>query len=261
MVESGFFILIGLLSGIVSGMTGASGVMILIPVLTSFFGYSLYEAIGTSLMADIISSPFIAYTYHKNNNLDIKAAIWLILGAVVGAQVGVEGTHIFPDAWVIAAFSISLFGLGIKFWHDGVLQKFREKEKDSKPWIEGTSRRVIAGLILGFLLGVMTGIFGAGGGILYFLVLHFILQLDLKTSIGTAAFAMIASSVSAAWGHWQGGNINVEMGILLGASAAIGGMLSGYIATHTSEATLSKVVGGIFIALSIVMFVMRFTGV
>lgn len=241
-------------------MTGASGVMILIPVLTSFFGYSLFEAVGTSLMADIISSPFIAYTYHKNKNLDIKAALWLIIGAIVGAQVGVEGTHIFPDAWVLVAFSVFIAGLGVKFLYDGALQTFRENTGHTFSWLQSTSQRIIAGLVLGFLLGVMTGIFGAGGGILYFLILHFVLQLDLKTSIGTAAFAMIASSVSAAWGHWQMGNLNMETGIILGIAAAVGGMVAGHVATHTSEQNLSKAVGIIFIALAIVMIVMRFIG-
>lgn len=260
MIETGFFILIGLLSGIVSGMTGASGVMILIPVLTSFFGYSLFQAIGTSLMADIISSPFIAYTYHRNKHLDIKSALWLIIGAIIGAQAGVEGTHIFPDVWVLIAFSLFIFGLGVKFLYDGSLQNFRENTRDKHTWLQNTSQRIIIGLVLGFLLGVMTGIFGAGGGILYFLILHFVLQLDLKTSIGTAAFAMIASSISAAWGHWQIGNLNMETGLILGAAAAMGGVFAGHIATHTSEKNLSTAVGLVFIALAIVMVVMRFMG-
>ncbi|MCB9809085.1 sulfite exporter TauE/SafE family protein [Candidatus Nomurabacteria bacterium] len=260
MIENGFFILIGLLSGMISGMTGASGVMILIPVLTSFFGFSLFAAVGTSLMADIISSPFIALAYHQNKHLDIKSALWLIIGAIIGAQVGVEGTHIFPDAWILVAFSIFLLGLGIKFWHDGQMRRYSERSEAKAPWLTSPSQRIIAGLVLGFFLGMMTGIFGAGGGILYFLVLHFILRLDLKTSIGTAAFAMIASSVSAAWGHWQMGNLNIETGIVLGVAAAVGGVVAGYAANHVSEAALSKIVGGIFIILAVVMVVMRFVG-
>lgn len=260
MVETGFLILIGALSGMISGMTGASGVMVMIPILTSFFGFSFFAAIGTSLMADIISSPLIAYTYHKNKNLDIRAALWLILGGILGAQVGVEGTNLLPDAWVLIAFALFIFGLGIKFWLDGALRTYQTHSDDQPAWLTRRSHRIIAGLVLGFLLGVMTGLFGAGGGILYFLVLHFVLRLPLKTSIGTAAFAMIASSVSAAWGHWQVGNLNIETGILLGLAAAVGGMIAGYVANRASEELLSKAVGVIFVLLAVVMLVLRFMG-
>jgi len=258
MFETGFFILIGLLSGVVSGMTGASGVMILIPVLTSFFGFSLFQAVGTSLMADIISSPVIAYTYYKNNNLNIAAAIWLIIGAVIGAQVGVEGTNMFPDAWVLITFSVGVCGLGIKFLYSKDLQSFRHNKQIADSWSQHTSQRIVAGLVLGFLSGVITGIFGSGGGILYFLILHFVLRLDLKTSIGTAAFVMIAGSLSAAWGHWQMGNLNLETGMILGIAAAVGGMFAGHIATRTSDEMLARVVGIIFILLGIMMIAVRF---
>jgi len=72
----------------VVGLTGASGVVVVVPLLTVLMGFSMHAAIGTSLFVDVITPLFVAWSYYKNGNVDIKSGLWLALGAIVGAQVG-----------------------------------------------------------------------------------------------------------------------------------------------------------------------------
>ena len=49
-------ILLGLVTGIVVSLVGASGVMLIVPVLTLVFSVPIHMAIGTSLLVDMIAS-------------------------------------------------------------------------------------------------------------------------------------------------------------------------------------------------------------
>jgi len=73
-------ILIGVFTGIVTGLTGASGVMVVVPLTTVLLGFPIHEAIGTSLMVNVVSSLAITYIYYKNGNVDLRSGIWIAIG-------------------------------------------------------------------------------------------------------------------------------------------------------------------------------------
>jgi len=49
-------ILIGIFTGVVTGLTGASGVMIVVSLVNILLQFPIHESIGTSLMVDIMAS-------------------------------------------------------------------------------------------------------------------------------------------------------------------------------------------------------------
>lgn len=68
---------IGVVTGGITSLIGASGVMVIVPVLTMFFHVSAHSAIGTSLFVDVIASITVSYTYFKNGNIEIKSGLWM----------------------------------------------------------------------------------------------------------------------------------------------------------------------------------------
>src|SRR5512136_3164188 len=90
-------ILIGLLTGTVTAISAGSGVTVVVPLLVVFLGYSMHAAIGTSLLVDVIASINVAYHYYRHGRIDLKAGLWLALGAVVGAQVGAHFASFIPQ--------------------------------------------------------------------------------------------------------------------------------------------------------------------
>lgn len=257
MVETLILIIAGIFSGVVSGATGASGVMIMIPFLTTFFGFPLYVAVGTSLLADLISSVPISYTYFRNRNVDVFTGLLLGGGAILGTTLAVGNLQIFPEELIVFGIALFMVGLGFRLWRDGVKKEYRPESFPEFKIFKDARVRMITSVIVGVFLGFLTGYFGAGGGILIFLVLYFLLRLNLKKSIGTAAFVMIVSSLSGVIGHGSLGNINVSAGLIIGCSAAIGGVLSAILANRLDEAYLSKIVGGIFVVLAVIMLGVR----
>lgn len=77
----------GILSGIVSGM-GVGGGVILIPILTSFFGISQRNAQYINLLYFIPVALCALCVHAKNKNLDCKSALYMILGGVLSCILG-----------------------------------------------------------------------------------------------------------------------------------------------------------------------------
>lgn len=79
--------IIGLLSGIISGM-GIGGGTILIPSLVFFSGLKQQEAQGLNLMVFIPVATVALIVHFKEKNIEFKYAKWIIIGGVIGAIVG-----------------------------------------------------------------------------------------------------------------------------------------------------------------------------
>ena len=86
-------ILIGIVSGIVSG-TGMGGGTILIFLLTFMLGIEQHIAQATNLIFFIPTSIVAIIVNLKNKNIDIKLAILIsifgILGAIIGANISIH---------------------------------------------------------------------------------------------------------------------------------------------------------------------------
>jgi uncharacterized protein len=67
---------------------------------------------------------------------------------------------------------------------------------------------------MGLAIGFLSGMFGIGGGFILTPLLIF-LGVPSAVAVGTGASQVLASSVSSAFGHWQRGNVDFQMGYLL----------------------------------------------
>ena len=66
---------------------------------------------------------------------------------------------------------------------------------------ETQTQRIVTALILGFLVGIMTGVLGAGGGGMILLILIFVLNFPIHIAIGTSALIMAITACSGAIGY------------------------------------------------------------
>lgn len=80
-------ILIGIISGIVTGM-GMGGGSILILILTAFLFVNQHTAQATNLIFFVPTSISAIYVYFKNRNVDTKLGLKLLYTAIIGAVVG-----------------------------------------------------------------------------------------------------------------------------------------------------------------------------
>lgn len=251
-------ILIGIFTGIVTGLTGASGVIVVVPFLNIFLNFPIHESIGTSLMVNIISPLAISYIYYKHGNIDIKSGIWIALGTIIGAQVGTTFAFSISEGGLSGGFGVLMIIMGVVIWNKGLNHTSITKTPNKETKFETKTQRIITALILGFFVGIMTGIFGAGGGGLILLILIFVLNFPIHLAIGTSAFLMVIAACSGTIGYALHGNVQTVAGLIIGISAAGSGVASAVFANRVNEQVLSKAVGIIFIILGILMTILNF---
>ncbi|NMC85424.1 MAG: sulfite exporter TauE/SafE family protein [Anaerolineaceae bacterium] len=248
-------ILIGLVTGLVVGLTGASGVVVVVPLLTMILGFSMHTAVGTSLFVDMITPLFVAYSYYKRGNVNLKAGLWLAVGAILGAQAGaLVANEALSSDLMSKGFVFFMFLMAISMWIKST--RPTREVSDSKLAILNWKNRLIT-LGIGIILGVISGLFGAGGGLMFLLVLMIVLKFPTHMAIGTSSLIMALTAASGTLGYALQENVDFSTGAILTVAAVIGGLLSARLANRVSEKTLNRLVGGVFACLGVAMIFLQ----
>ena len=97
---------------------------------------------------------------------------------------------------------------------------------------------VAAAVAIGFAAGMVGGMLGVGGGILFVPALSLALGLGHLEAEATSLLAMIPASLVGAWRQHGYGNVRVRDGVLLGALACGGAVAGVAIANAVPERAL-----------------------
>ena len=107
-----WLILIGLFSGVISGM-GLGGGTIMIPALTIFLGIPQTVAQGINLLAFIPTAIVAIIIHSKNGFIRTKDILWIILPGVLFSVVGASITNYIPRNIVRIIFGVFLIAIAI----------------------------------------------------------------------------------------------------------------------------------------------------
>jgi uncharacterized membrane protein YfcA len=111
------YVAIGVVAGILSGLFGIGGGMLIVPALIIVVHFPLKLALGTSLGALLLPGGILgAYTYHQHGNLDVRAALLLGLGLLVGAWGGARLAHVLPPTTLQRMFAVFLVVAAARLW-------------------------------------------------------------------------------------------------------------------------------------------------
>ena len=206
--------LIGLAAGCVAGLAGLGGGILMVPLLIHVLKLSQHRAHGTSLVAIVFTGLSGAITYALNGAVDFTAAVLLAVTAVFTARARARYAHILP-AWKLRKY----FGIFLLFCSLMLLLKpYLTVGSDSVPGYAKVLIFLITGLGSGFLSGIM----GAGGGIIMVPVMVLLTGFSQHVAQGTSLLVMIPTGATGAATHWRLGNVTRKIliglipGILLG---------------------------------------------
>lgn len=102
---------------------------------------------------------------------------------------------------------------------------------------------VVLAIALGFAAGVLAGLFGVGGGILFVPTLTLGLGLTQLHAEATSLLAIIPTVIAGTWRQQRYGNVRWRPAIILGISAIAGVGGGVLLAEHLDEHVLEKLFG------------------
>ena len=109
------YILLGLLTGIFSGMFGLGGGIIVVPALVLIFGLSQHNAQGTTLAMMVPPIGLLAaWTYYSKGFVDLKIAGLLCLGFFFGGLLGAKFVVGLPEPVLRKLFGVALLLISLK---------------------------------------------------------------------------------------------------------------------------------------------------
>ena len=101
---------------------------------------------------------------------------------------------------------------------------------------------VLLALALGLAAGVVAGMFGVGGGILFVPALV-ALGLGQLEAQATSLLAILPTVLAGAWNQHRYGNLRVRTALVVGAASILGVEVGARIATSVPEDTLRRLFG------------------
>ncbi|MBN2137660.1 MAG: sulfite exporter TauE/SafE family protein [Sedimentisphaerales bacterium] len=109
------YILLGLITGIFSGLIGIGGAIIIIPCLVFVFGLSQHAAQGTTLALMVPPIGLLAaWTYYKAGYVDMRIAGLICAGFFVGGFIGAKYAAQIPDDILRKIFGAVLLVASLK---------------------------------------------------------------------------------------------------------------------------------------------------
>lgn len=177
-------IVMGIIIGVVMGLTGAGGALIAIPLFLQFLGMELKVATLYSLIAVIIAS--LSNFILQRKLCDYKLSIAFVLLSTTGSILTNPFKKYLPDIYMaILLAAVSIYSL-YSIWRPSAANHSQNK---SPSW-------VITGVI-GLSLGALTTFTGLGGGVLMLPLLIGLYGFDQNRAVATSLLTVAMSSLSS----------------------------------------------------------------
>jgi uncharacterized membrane protein YfcA len=183
-------IFLALLIGVSLGALGSGGSIVTLPILVYVAGLPPTEAVGMSLAIVGATSLFGCFFHWRQGNFRLRPAVVFGVTGMCGSWFGSMGTHLIPPSALMLMFAAIMLAVGARM----------ALPKPSCVVPHGECRLSVC-VPAGFVVGLVTGFLGVGGGFLIVPALVWFAGLDAKKAIGTSLGIIAVNSAAGLAGQ------------------------------------------------------------
>lgn len=243
--------------GFVSGLVGVGGGFLMTPLLM-FIGVPALVAVGTQGVHLVATTVPRALRHYQRQTIDLKLALTLLAGGVVGSGIGVGLMRILREAgqhetFIMVGYVLFLSGaaalLVAEWWRAMRVDKpasagsAERALRGKHSWVQGLPLRLryqrsrlyisaLAPLAIGAFFGLLAALLGVGGGFLLVPALIYLLGVPAAIVVGTSLFQIVLVGAIAAVMHAVVlGSLDAMLAVLL----IVGGVVGAELGTMASE--------------------------
>lgn len=231
--------LVGFLGGAFGGLVGLGGGTVMIPLMVGVLRLSQHKAHGTSLVAVFFTGLVGAFTYGLQGSLDLKAAFFLALTAILTARLGARYAHGLPERELKRAFGWFLVAVSFLLLLRPYLAPMG--------LVRGEVLEDLTLLLAGALTGFLSGMMGVGGGTIMVPAMVLLLGMPQHTAQGTSLLAMVPASLVGAYTHLRLGNVEEKLALGLVPGVLVGTFFGGELAHFLPEGALRVVFAAVLL--------------
>lgn len=232
--------LLAFITGILVGLTGTGAGVILTPLLLLLTPFSALTVIGTDLMSGAVTKLAGVVEHRKLGHVRWNLAGYLLAGSIPGSVPGILFIHSLKgwmsEAQLDHALKV-LLGLvlfGVSFFLPflrGKQQAASSSEYSNLSFSNGGNKLLAVGAVVGFLVS-MTSV---GSGSLLMISLLVLVPLPLGSLVGTDILFGLVTTALAGSLHWEMGNFNASLFLLLVAGEVPGVIIGSRLTRRIPE--------------------------
>jgi uncharacterized protein len=216
---------LALIAGLLIGMLGGGGSLLLVPILVYTAKLSGHDAIRVSLVVVAVTSAVAMLSHARRGAVLWRKGFGFIVSGALGSYAGSYFSRWLPSWLLMLSFSLLVL--------TAALAMLRKKKAEMS--IEAPQGQL---LVLGTLLGAVTGLLGAGGGFLIVPVLVRFVALPMPQAIGTSLFIIMMNSMTALMSHMYQDFSLPEITIYIALSSVLGAILGAFMSQKVSAERL-----------------------
>lgn len=238
--------ILGISAGVLSGMFGIGGGIVIVPVLVALFGQPFPNAVAASLAALMMPVGLLAVmAYYRAGKLKIRIAAPIAVGLVFGGLIGAGVALNLPVTTMQRLYALFLLYVSWRFIEP---RKWLTERRNGST-VAATSEAPVTLawyflLLVGLVAGVISGMFGVGGGIVMVPALVTLLRFDQKLAVGTSLAAMLPPvTLGSVLSYYQSGLLDVPMAAFIALGLIGGSFIGARIALGLPEKTVKRLYG------------------
>ena len=254
-------LLVGLLftaagAGVLGAILGLGGGILLVPILTLFFGVSLPYAMGASIVSVIATSCGAAAGHLRSGLANVRLGLFLAVATVTGALAGAALVGVVPPHALEVLFGLALLysaastlrrldvdvadpleadPLALRFGLQGAYYD-RALARD----VPYRAVRVARGTGVMFAAGMLSGLLGIGSGAFKVLAMDHFMRLPMKVSTATSNFMIGITAAASAGVYFSRGDIHPVIATPVALGVLGGSFIGTHVVTRVRNATLRR---------------------
>lgn len=226
----GVALVLSVLIGVALGLLGGGGSILTTPILIYAVGLDTKEAIATSLLVVGLTSLAALFQHARAGNVQWRTGLIFGGAGMVGAYGGGFLAGYIPSQILLVLFALMMVATAIAM--------FRGRKA---PAAAGGGGQAVWKIVLdGLVVGVVTGLVGAGGGFLVVPALSLLGGLPMPQAVGTSLLVIALKSFAGYAGHATHVSIDLKLALMVSGAAVVGSIGGGMLATRIPPDALRR---------------------
>lgn len=250
----GLLLLIGICTGTLSGLLGIGGGLLMVPALT-VFNVPLVQATATSLVGVFLSALSGSVQNFRMGALNWRVSLVLALFGMLTAQAGAWiGDRIADTALSLAFALLLLLTIYLMNLKQSLAKDQKHQEESLREVTIAVTRSTLPSIcVIGLLAGILSGLFGVGGGLVMVPLQMLMLGEPIKSAVRTSLGAIVPISISGLAQHTLNNNVLWIPGICLGVGGIVGAQMGTRLLPKLSDRTVNLMFRLFLIGLAVYM--------
>ena len=219
--------------GALGTLIGAGGGWMIVPLLLLGYHFTPQHAVATSLAVVFLNALSGSVTYMVQGRVLYMMGLAFAAATIPGALLGAWLVQLLSSKWFTVLFGGFLLCVAL-FLHRGQQLLFVQgRGKEVTTNLQSLRSPVMRlGILISFLVGILSSLFGVGGGIIHVPFLIVVLGIPVHAATATSLFILAITSLAGSLAFLRQGQIQLAAAASMGLGVLIGAQGGAFLSTR-----------------------------